>query len=367
MMNGTSLKSIALRSSRARRIYALASCIGLILLLMWMQDAFEHKVGPGVRSALVQEAPAVNPTVRVIEKHADAVYAWPGTVAARIVARIAPKLGGRILEINVRSGDRIKRGQILARLDDTEMRARLDQARSALHAADAEAMRASADARRFKNLFGKQAATRQDLELAVAKARSGKARLMEAREVVREVESRFDEMILKAPFDGVVVERRQEPGDTALPGSPVLIVQQFHDLRIESAVPAHCAGLIKLGDELALKIANSEKELNGTVDEIQPAADPETRTVLIKLRLPPDSGAQPGAFAWLYQACGQRRVLLVPVSAVKRIGQLESVRLVVAGETRLRHVRTGKRYGAQVEVLSGLKQGDQIRLSGTRP
>ncbi|MGH8866279.1 MAG: efflux RND transporter periplasmic adaptor subunit, partial [Burkholderiales bacterium] len=300
-------------------------------------------------------------------KLADEVYAWPGTVASRIVARVAPKLSGRILEISVRSGERVKRCQILARLDETEIRARLDQARSALSAVGAEAARARADTRRFKNLFDKQAATRQDLDVAVATSRGGEARLMEAREFVREMKSLLDEMILKAPFDGVVVERRQEPGDTALPGSPVLTLQQSQDLRIESAVPAHCAGLIKLGDELRIRIANPERELRTTVDEIQPAVDPETRTVLIKARLPLDSDAHPGAFGWFFQVCGQRQVLLAPVAAVHRIGQIESVRLIVDGTTRLRHVRSGKRYGEQIEILSGLQEGDEVRLPEARP
>lgn len=356
----------SLKSFPSTALYAGLSIAALVLLLMWMEGAFEHKVAPGLSEAKAAERPATGPTARVTRRQAEAVFAWPGTVAARIVAQVAPKVPGRILEITVRAGDAVRRGQGLARLDEAEIRARVGQARSALAAAEAEAGRARADAGRLQNLFAKDAATRQDLDAAVAAAKSGDARVREAGDAVREAESRLGETLLKAPFDGVVVRRDQEPGDVALPGSPVLTLQQSRELRIESAIPANCAGLVKLGDELKVRIASPETETRAVVDEIQPAADPGTRTVLVKARLPEDSGARPGAFGWLYQACGQDTVLLVPESAVSRIGQLESVRLLVDGQPRLRHVRTGKRFDAQVEILSGLKEGDTVLLGGGR-
>jgi multidrug efflux system membrane fusion protein len=348
--------------SRAKPLYAVISVAGLILLLMWMQGAFKDKVAPGFTPAVAGEKVGSKPTAKVVRRGIDEVFAWPGTVTARITAQIAPKATGRILDIPVRAGDRVKRGQVLARLDETETQARLGQARAALAAAEAQAGRARADARRLQNLFDKEAATRQDLDAALAAARGADAQVREAREAIREAESRLGETVLRAPFDGMVVKRNQEPGDMALPGSPVLTLQQSRQLRIESAVPANCAGSIKIGDELKVRTANPEGEFRAVVDEIQPAADPKTRTVLIKARLPEDSGVSPGAFGWLYQTCGRNEVLLAPSAAVSRIGQLESVRLVVGDESRLRHVRTGKSYDGQVEILSGLREGDVVVL-----
>jgi RND family efflux transporter MFP subunit len=351
-------------SSRTRLLYALAAGAGLIFLLMWMQGAFEHKVAPGRSQAVSGEKATAGPTARVMRQEADAVFAWPGTVTARIVAQVAPRVAGRILEITVHAGEKVKRGQVLARLDDAESRARVGQARAALAAAEARAGRARADAQRLQNLFDKDAATRQDLDAAVAAARSNDAQVREARSAVQEAESRLGDTVLNAPFDGVIVQRRQELGDMALPGGPVLTLQQSQQLRIESAVPANCAGRVKLGDELKARIANPEREFKVMIDEIQPAADPRTRTVLVKARLPQDSGVSPGAFGWLYQPCGQKELLLVPASAVSRVGQLETVRLVTGERVHLHHVRTGKRYDGQVEILSGLKEGDTVRLPG---
>ena len=352
--------------SRSKPLYALASIAGLIFLLMWMQGAFEHKVAPGLGAAVAGEKPPPGQTARVTRREADEVFAWPGTVSAKTVAQVAPKLPGRILDITVNSGDHVKRGQVLARLDDSEIQARMGQARAALTGAEAEAVRARADAGRLQNLFRKEAATRQDLDAAVASARGGEARVAAARDGIREAESRLGETVLKAPFDGVVVKREQEPGDMGLPGKAVLSLQQSRQLRIESAVPALCAGLVSLGDELRVRAGTPEREFRAMVEEIQPAADPRTRTVLVKARLPEDSNLAPGTFGWLYQSCGKNDLLLLPDSAVGRIGQLESVRLVVDGQTRLRHVRTGKRHDGQVEILSGLREGDTVILPEVR-
>jgi RND family efflux transporter MFP subunit len=353
-------------SSRLKPLYALLAAAGLVLLLMWMEGYFLPKVAPGLTAANAAEVPAQGPTARVSRRSADEVFAWPGTVTARIVTQVAPKLPGRILDIAVRAGDRVKGGQVVARLDNSASTARLGQARSALAAAEAEAGRARADADRFQNLYNREAATRQDLERALATARAGEARAQEAREAIREIESNLGETVLRAPFDGVVVQRNQEPGDMALPGAAIITVQQSQRLRIESAIPANCAGRVRIGDDLKVRIANPDRNLRAVVDEIQPAADPKTRTVLVKARLPESAGVQPGAFGWLYQACGHSEVLLVPEPAVSRIGQLESVRLVVDGKARLRHVRTGRHYDGQVEILSGLNEGDVVLLGGNR-
>ena len=152
----------------------------------------------------------------------------------------------------------------------------------------------------------------------------------------------------------------------ALPGVPVLTLQQSQFLRIEAAIPAACADQVAVGRTLTAKVPARSQELRAVVDEIQPAADPQTRTVLVKARLPANADVQPGAFVWLQQACGRETVLSIPAAAIARIGQLESVRLIVNGEPRLRHVRTGKRFGETVEILSGLDEGDTVLIPGDR-
>jgi len=99
------------------------------------------------------------------------------------------------------------------------------------------------------------------------------------------------------------------------------------------------------------------------IEEIAPTADPESRTVLLKARLDPKEGLRAGMFGRLLQPCGRKTALLIPASALRRSGQLEMVRVLEDGAAQIRQVRTGKLYGARIEVLSGLREGDLV-LSG---
>lgn len=353
-------------SSSMKLAQIAATAMALTLLLVWMEGGFEHKTVPGMSEAVAAEATKTGMTARVERRDAEEIFSWPGTVAALTVTQVAPKMPGRILDITVRAGNPVKRDQVLARLDSSEVRARMEQVRSALVAAEAEAHRARTDAARTQNLYDREAATRRDLDSALAATRSADALAVQAREAVREAQSHLNDAVLTAPFDSVVVSRNQEPGDMALPGVPVLTLQQSQHLRIEAAIPASCADKIAVGNVLVARIGSPARDVRVTVDEIQPSTDALTRTILVKARLPADSGTQPGAFVWLQQACGHESVLMVPTAAVTRIGQLESVRLLIDGHPRLRHVRTGKRQGDAVEILSGLNEGDTVLIPGDR-
>jgi RND family efflux transporter MFP subunit len=168
------------------------------------------------------------------------------------------------------------------------------------------------------------------------------------------------ETVLRAPFDGTVVKRNLEPGDLAQPNAPALTIQSSQHLRVEAAISESCARNLRLGESLGVRIG--ERSFKTQIEEIAAAADPQSRSVLVKAGL--DGPAQPGAFAWVEQACGQHSALLIPAAAVSRSGQLESVRLIVAGTAKLRHVRTGKAYQGMVEVFSGLQPGDVVLLEG---
>jgi len=343
-----------------KSLQALVSVFALVMLLVWMQGGFTSKVAPGTAHAAEKSEPVRGSTAKVEEREFAELMRWPATVSARSVAQIAPKIPARIVSITVQSGDALRAGQVVAMLDPTELRSRLDQARAGLAAAQAEATRTASELRRTQNLFTKEAATQQSLEAAQAAARSAEAQTAQAKAAIATAESLLAETTLHAPFDGTVVRRNLEPGDMAQPGVPVITVQTNQKLRLEAAIPEDCARAISLGQSLKAQIAGQARTVK--IEEIAPAADPQTRTVLVKAGL--EGQAQPGAFAWIEQACGQRSVLLVPAAAVSRSGQLESVRLLDQGEAKLRHVRTGKARDGLVEVLSGLKAGDVVLLGG---
>ncbi len=351
-------------SSISKLIQALVSILGLVLLLVWMQGGFTAKVQPGTAHAAGKNEPVHGPTVTVMSKEIHETLLWPGTVTARTVTQIAPKVPARILAIYVNTGDTIKTGQLVARLDPNELGSRVTQARSSLMAAEAQATKTGSDLRRTQSLFDQEAATQQSLEAAQAAAHMAQAQVAEARASIEVAQTLLAETELHSPFEGTVLRRNQEPGDMAMPGMPVLTVQSGQRLRVEAAIPTSCAGDLHVGDLLNARIA--DKTYPVKVEEITPAADPKTSTFLVKAGLENANVAKPGVFVWLEQNCGSRKTLLIPASAVSRSGQLESVQLVLEGSLRLRHIRTGKLRDGWAEVLSGLKEGDVV-LAGANP
>lgn len=347
------------KSKHSKLTQAVASLLALVLMLVWMEGGFNHKIPPGLQAAETGRA-AIGTTAIVQAQQFDEIRRWPATVSARSVVQVSPKISARILTLPLQAGDGVKAGMIVATLDATELKSRVDQARSALAAVQAEATKAALELRRMQNLYGKEAATLQSLEAAQAAARSSEAQVAQARAAIATAESLLAETVVKSPFEGTVVKRNQEPGDLAQPGVSIVTLQSSQKMRVEVAIPEECARSIVLGQSLKAQLEGQSRSVK--VEEIAPAADPQTRTVLIKASL--DGPAQPGAYAWVEQSCGQRSVLLIPANAVSRSGQLESVRVVEEGIAKLRHIRTGKIYAGQVEVLSGLKVGDKVVVGG---
>jgi RND family efflux transporter MFP subunit len=330
----------------------------LVLFLIWIEGGFVPKVSPGEEA---EKRDTLNvATMTVSRQSAEGPIAWPARVEPLKTIQIASKFPGRIMEIAVSAGSKVSRGQQLVRLDNTELNARLSQAKAHLGAAEAGFSRASADAHRIRNLFEKEAATRQTLDSAIAEERQTKASVQEAKALVSQMESEVAETNLVAPYDGMVEHRLQEPGDLVLPGQPIVTFLQSPVLRIEASIPSSCANSILVGGKITATLPDQSTEVSAIVEEKEPASDRETQTQRIKARLAGDAQVLPGSFVWLQQACGSESLMLIPATAIKRVGQLETVWITKEGHSRIRHIRTGRRLGDNIEVLSGLNEGDQL-------
>ncbi len=344
----------------AKRVLGALAVLGLGLLLAWIQGSFAAKVKPG--QTKVPGTPVIGPTVAVVEITLPRRLRWPGTVKATAVARIAPKIPGRILEMPVALGDSVKAGQLLARLDGSQLQAQLQAAQAAVAAAQAGFDRAHADARRIRNLFAQQAATEQDLDAVVAAERAAKALLEQARHQAQAIQAQLHETRLLAPFAGQVVERLADAGDMGLPGRPILVLQNPDRLEIITRIPESCAGFLAPGTFVTVEVPGRRLALQAPISEVAAAADTFSHTLEAKAVLPPGQPILPGAFAWVVQDCGEENVLLLPKAAVRRVGQLEEVRYVQDGWVQTRLVRTGRLIDGQVEILSGLNAGDTVLL-----
>ncbi|ANE54782.1 efflux RND transporter periplasmic adaptor subunit [Methylomonas sp. DH-1] len=354
-------------SDKPKWLVPLAAIGGLLLVILLALGVLggDSKTKPGTTSIAARTVPANAATVRIARQAEAGSSVWQGTLRSRLAVKIAPKLNARIVEMPVHPGDRLKKGQLIAKLDDRDLQAAYNAANAAYVAAQAQAAQAGADEKRIVDLYQKQAATRQNYDAVIAQAKAARAMANQAASAAQQSKVMLGENVLYAPFDGVVGERFQEPGDMAVPNRPVISFHQPDDLRLEAAIASQCAVQLELGATVSVRIDALRQTLAGTIDEISPEIDPQTLTQQVKVNLPKTPGLQHGQFAWLEARCqAPQAVLLVPASAIVQFGQLQAVRVVEGGQWQMRHIRSGKRYGDQLEVLSGLKDGETILLQG---
>jgi RND family efflux transporter MFP subunit len=273
-----------------------------------------------------------------------------GTVRAKIRAAVEAKVSGRITRMAVDLGQPVREGDLIAEIDAQEIKARLDQALVTRE-------QLGQDLKRYTVLLEKQVAAKQEFDVARARFRVADAAVKEAQAMLGYVE-------VRAPFAGVISRRLADTGDFASPGKPLVEIENPEILRFEADVPEALIDRIRRGEDLAVRIPSIDSEIKGQAAEIAPSADPNSRTFLVRIDLPTVRGLRAGQFGRAAIPVGDALSLRVPASAVVVHGQLEMVFLAENGTARLRLVKTGKRFGDEIEVLSGLAQGERFVSEG---
>jgi RND family efflux transporter MFP subunit len=271
-----------------------------------------------------------------------------GTVNPKLQSVIEAKVSGRIEKMLATPGQQVKAGDLLVQLDAREIQARLDQALAVREQAEN-------DLKRFTDLLSKRAVTQQEFDTVQSKARV-------ARAAVAEAETMLGYTKVTAPFDGIITRKLADVGDLASPGKPLLHMEAPQELRFEAAVPEAIISRVTLGAKYNVRVGGSEIE--GVVDEIAPVADPGSRTFLVKLDLPPGSHLRTGQFGRVGIPVSEVSVLRVPASAVVERGQMELVFVIVNKHAQLRIVKTGKRIGTELELVSGVNAGEMVVTEG---
>lgn len=309
------------------------------------------------------ELPAAQVKVQTAElKKWIATEEVVGTVRARTRATLEAKLSGRIDRLPVNLGQRLKAGDLVAHLDAPEITARLQQAEAAFQQAER-------DWKRVSGLFDQQAVTRAEADATEGRYLVTKAGVAEARAMTEYVE-------IKAPFNSLVTRKYAEVGDLAVPGKPLVDLEDPSVLQFEADVPDALADRIHPQERMNIRLdklpqgpggagpgtsaSQDGRTLDAVVSEIAPSSDPVSRTFRVKLDLPADSGLMPGQFARLVVPIGESAVVRVPASAVVRRGQMELAFAVDQDRARLHLVKTGRIVGGEVEILSGLEPGDRV-------
>lgn len=299
-----------------------------------------------------------------------------GTVRAALSAQLASQVMGTITRVNVHEGDHVRRGEVVASIDEAQQQAAYTSAKAGLQAsqesiaaADADYALAEATMKRYQMLYDKKSVSPQEYDevktkLAAAKARRDAARAgaTQAEAGVAQASTAMGFTRVRAAFDGVVISRLAEPGAMASPGVPLLVVEDPSRFRLEAQVDESKIGVAKLGDSVSVVVDSlGDQAITGKVVQIVPAADPSSRTFTVKIELPSNPRIRSGLFGRVRFPRGTRDAIEVPTAAVLTRGQMQAV-YVIGGDqlANLRFVTLGTSSGDKVEVLSGLQSGDRI-------
>jgi RND family efflux transporter MFP subunit len=378
---------------KKKGLLAFSGALALVALILYVSGIFSsNKIKPGTSESI--DRPVFHPslTAKAQTKSITETYEAVGTLRPRTETQIEAQVTGKVLQVRVRPGNAVSRGDTLVILDDREYATRLDRARQGLRSSEAAReegkqvvngakaafVKAELQYKRIENLFQDKAISTRELELAQAEFLLAQAKLRQARDglegaeaAVRQAQKLVEEAqitknytVIKAPEKGEVVKRLIEPGDLALPGKPLLIIQTAGSLRLEANVREGLISQVRPDQELNVVINALERTVTGVVEELVPSADPKTRTFLIKVGLPEVIGAYPGMYGRLLVPSGERQAIVIPDAAVRRVGQLETVMVKEGEQWRSYYVKTGQTYGNLVEVLSGLQGNETVALFG---
>ncbi|HNQ89650.1 MAG TPA: efflux RND transporter periplasmic adaptor subunit [Verrucomicrobiota bacterium] len=273
-----------------------------------------------------------------------------GTVRSKLRASLEAKVSGRIERMQVVLGQAVKAGDPLVELDSREIRARLDQAEALRRQADR-------DLKRFQSLLEQQAVTQAEYDAVEARQRVAQA-------AVAEAETQMAHAVVRAPFDGVVTRKLADLGDLAGPGRALMELEDPGALQLEADVPEASLSRVAMGARLAVRVASVADGLTGTVREIAPRADPNSRTSRVVLDLPAAPGVRPGQFGRVSVPLADARMVRVPSGAVVVRGQMEMVFVASEGKAQLRLIKTGRRLGGEWEVVSGLSEAEDVVVEG---
>ena len=381
--------------------------IGLVFLSLMVFSC-------GKKEEIAVEKPAAVSGVKIEMVKSSPVqeeYEAVGTVRSKTTTVLSSKTVGNVLAVHVREGDRVRTGQVLIEIDDRDTKAQLRKAQAGLQEVQdaqeeieqniraAESARDAAEAgralalatfKRYQSLLDEKSVSPQEFDEVRAKLKIAEAEVDRANRMLQALLARKNQVHAKeeqakadiagaqvyvgysrilSPMNGVVVSKQAEVGLLAAPGVPLLTLEDDSHYRLEVSVEDSMLKRIRIGTPAGVAIdALGPQEFSSRVTEIVPASDPGSRSSTVKIDLVGDKGLsllRSGLFGKARFPVGQTQIMKVPQKAILQRGQLVSVLVIDPSNTaRLRLVKTGRQYGDQVEVLSGLNDGDRIVVEG---
>jgi len=333
-----------------------------------------------------------------------------GTIHPLEQATLSTRVMGRITQLSLEAGDRFQKGDILTRIDVKDMNAQTGQAKLGVAQAQAEVLRSQASLNqlesqkleaqsalrlaqvtqsRMSRLQAEGAVSQSQLDDANTNLEQARARVVQSEAGIRQSQAAIAQTsaavnraelsvissdvsesygTIVAPFDGVVVQKLAYEGEMASPGTPLLKVENPNRLELEIAVPEEKLRFVRVGQKVKVQFDAVNQTLNATIQQIVPAADPKSRSFLVKIPLSNSGKLISGMFGRIDLPLSEKQEkILIPAEALIQRGQLQGVYVLETRDSKeiavLRWVKTGKLQNNQLEIVAGLTTGDRIVIN----
>jgi membrane fusion protein, multidrug efflux system len=305
-----------------------------------------------------------------------------GNLIGQATVSVAPRAAGRVESVAVRLGDRVSRGQRLAKIEDFEIQEQVKQAEAAQQVSEATIRQREADlklaqtnAERSRNLYERQLLPKQTLDDNESRYQSSIAAVDLARAQSAQSKARLDELRINlantnivSPVNGYVSKRTVDPGAFVSQNAPVVDVVDISTVRMVANVVEKDLKELGTGNATRVEVdAYPGEVFTGRIARVSPVLDPATRTAPIEIEIPNGSGRlKPGMYARVSVTTSTRKeALVVPATSVVDLGGRRGVFTPLNETAVFRALEVGTEQGAIVEVLGGLSDGDTVITTGS--
>ncbi len=275
-----------------------------------------------------------------------------GTAVANEFAELHPEISGRLTYLNVPEGAYLKKGTLVARINDADLRAQLNKSKAALQLAEKTQERLS-------KLMEIKGLNQADYDVAVNQ-------VISLRSDIAYTQAQIEKTYIRAPFSGVAGLRQVSPGAYVTPSTIISTIQQVDKVKIDFTVPEEHANLIKKGLTIMVESTGSDGSNKNTavVVAVEPQANLTTRNLKVRAVVP-RGNINPGSFVKVYlNASNRNNAIMVPTNAVIPDAQSDKVILVKNGKASFSNIETGIRQSGTVEILKGVQPGDSVIVTG---
>lgn len=301
---------------------------------------------------------------RIVPSPVDDYYVTSGTVRAKETSMISSRIMGTVVSVRIKEGDHVKTGQLLLTLDDRDAMQKMLAAEQGLEAARQNSVLAGITYQRNKILYDEKALSGQEIDQIETQKKIAETEFQRMKASLEEARIFHGFTRIVSPVTGRITEKKIEVGSMAIPGAPLLIVENDSGFNIETYIDESLSGKLKTGIHVDVNIDAIGLTVKGRIIEIVPAIDQISRTFRIKIAVEAPQ-LKSGLYARVMLPLGKKEILLVPHKSLKEKGQLTGVYTVnTSGVIAYTLVRTGKLFGDNVEVLSGINAGESVITGG---